>query len=140
MRHLREGRKLKRISSHRRALLRNMVASLLEFEKIETTDAKAKELRKITDRMITWGKRGDLHARRQVLKIIRNKRVIQKLFAEIAPRFRERSGGYTRIIKTGRRKGDNASLSIIELIPQGGEKSKTRETKETKVKIGEEKA
>jgi len=134
MRHLKEGRKLKRTSSHRKALLRNMIASLLEFEKIETTDAKAKELRKVTDKMITWGKRGDLHARRQVLKIINNKKVVQKLFSDIAPRYRERRGGYTRITKVGRRKGDNAPLSIIELIPQEEEKSKTREAKETKAK------
>jgi len=134
MRHLKEGRKLKRTSSHRKALLRNMVTSLLEFEKIETTDAKAKELRKVTDKMITWGKRRDLHARRQALKIINNKKTVQKLFSDIAPRFRERRGGYTRIIKVGRRKGDNAPLSIIEIIPQEGEKPSTRGAKEAKGK------
>ena len=118
MRHMKEGRKLRRTASHRKALLRNMVSSLFEFEKIETTDAKAKELRKVADKMITWGKRGDLHARRLTLRVISNKKVVQKLFSDIAPRFKERNGGYTRIIKTGRRKGDNAPLSIIELMPQ----------------------
>jgi len=115
---MKEGRKLRRTASHRKALLRNMVSSLFEFEKIETTDAKAKELKKVADKMITWGKRGDLHARRLTLRVISNRKVVQKLFSDIAPRFKERNGGYTRIIKTGRRKGDNAPLSIIELIPQ----------------------
>jgi large subunit ribosomal protein L17 len=134
MRHLKEGRKLGRTSSHRKALLRNMVTSLLEFEKIETTDAKAKELRKVADKMISWGKRGDLHARRQVLKVVNNKKTAQKLFGDIAPRFRERKGGYTRIIKTGRRKGDNAPLSIIELIPSEEPKATPRKEKEAKGK------
>ncbi len=123
MRHMKEGRKLRRTASHRKALLRNMVSSLFEFEKIETTDAKAKELRKVADKMITWGKRGDLHARRLTLRVISNKKVVHKLFSDIAPRFRERNGGYTRIIKTGRRKGDNAPLSIIELMPQEEKKA-----------------
>ena len=123
MRHMKEGRKLRRTASHRKALLRNMVSSLFEFEKIETTDAKAKELRKVADKMITWGKRGDLHARRLTLRVISDKKVVHKLFSDIAPRFRERNGGYTRIIKTGRRKGDNAPLSIIELMPQEEKKA-----------------
>ena len=122
MRHQKEGRKLGRTASHRKALLRNMVSSLLQCEKIETTDAKAKELRKVADKMITWGKRGDLHARRQSLSVISSKKIVQKLFNDIAPRFKERQGGYTRIIKVGRRKGDNAPLSIIELIPQDEKK------------------
>ena len=140
MRHLKEGRKLRRTASHRKALLRNMVSSLFEFEKIETTDAKAKELRKVADKMITWGKRGDLHARRLTLRVISNKKVVHKLFSDIAPRFRERNGGYTRIIKTGRRKGDNAPLSIIELMPQeekkapsgGGKKKSTKQKAQEK--------
>ena len=115
MRHAKEGRKLKRTESHRKALLRNMVTSLLEHEKIETTDAKAKELRKVADKMITWGKRGDLHARRQSLGVIMSKKVVHKLFADLGPRFKDKKGGYTRIIKVGRRKGDNAPVSIIEL-------------------------
>ena len=131
MRHLKEGRKLNRTSSHRKALLRNMVTSLLEFEKIETTDAKAKELRRVADKMVTWGKRGDLHARRQALGVINDKKVVQKLFNDIAPRFKERGGGYTRIVKSGRRKGDNAPLSIIELVPQKEAKPKSRGAKES---------
>ncbi|MDX1777250.1 MAG: 50S ribosomal protein L17 [Thermodesulfobacteriota bacterium] len=143
MRHLNEGRKLRRTASHRKALLRNMVSSLFEFEKIETTDAKAKELRKVADKMITWGKRGDLHARRLTLRVISNKKVVHKLFSDIAPRFRERNGGYTRIIKTGRRKGDNAPLSIIELMPQEEKKApagggkKEGKKKSTKQKVQE---
>ena len=135
MRHLKAGRKLNRTSSHRKALLRNLVTSLLEFEKIETTDAKAKELRKVADKMITWGKRGDLHARRQALVVINDKKIVQKLFNDIAPRFRERVGGYTRTVKSGRRRGDNAPLSIIELIPQKESKPTDRGAKEdTKAK------
>jgi large subunit ribosomal protein L17 len=111
-----------------------MVSSLLEFEKIETTDAKAKELRKVADKMITWGKQGDLHARRQSLRVISSKKIVQKLFNDIAPRFRERKGGYTRIIKIGRRKGDNAPLSIIELIPQDEKKPTPGGTKGVKGK------
>jgi large subunit ribosomal protein L17 len=140
---MKEGRKLRRTASHRKALLRNMVSSLFEFEKIETTDAKAKELRKVADKMITWGKRGDLHARRLTLRVISNKNVVHKLFSDIAPRFKERNGGYTRIIKTGRRKGDNAPLSIIELIPQEEKKTpasggkKAVKKKSTKQKVQE---
>lgn len=130
MKHLKEGRKLKRTSSHRKALLRNMVSSLFEFEKIETTDAKAKELRKFADKMITWGKRGDLHARRQALRVISNKKTVQKLFGDIASRFKERRGGYTRIIKVRSRKGDNAPLSIIELLPREEINLKAKEAKE----------
>lgn len=118
MRHAQEGRKLKRTESHRKALFRNMVTSLLEHEKIETTDAKAKELRKVADKMITWGKRGDLHARRLSLAVITSKKVVHKLFADLAPRFKDKKGGYTRIVKVGRRKGDNAPVSIIELTAE----------------------
>jgi len=139
MRHLKEGRKLGRTASHRKALLRNMVSSLLEFEKIETTDAKAKELRKVADKMITWGKRGDLHARRLSLRVISSKKIVQKLFDDIGPRFKERKGGYTRITKVGRRKGDNAPLSIIELITQDEKKPAPGGTKEPKKKSTKQK-
>jgi large subunit ribosomal protein L17 len=118
MMHAKTGRKLHRTESHRKALFRNMVTSLLEHERIETTDAKAKELRKVADRMITWGKRGDLHARRLSRRVITTNKVVQKLFSDLAPRFKDREGGYTRIIKVGRRKGDNAPVSIIELTVQ----------------------
>ena len=97
-------------------MFRNMVTSLLEHERIETTDAKAKEVRRLADRMITLGKRGDLHARRQALSVIRSKAVTAKLFDELADRYRDRPGGYTRVIKVGRRVGDAAPVSIIELV------------------------
>jgi len=99
-------------------MMRNMVTSLLEYERIETTDAKAKELRGLADRMITLGKRGDLHARRQALSVIRSKSVTAKLFDELAERFRDRPGGYTRVIKLGNRVGDAAPVSIIELVEE----------------------
>lgn len=127
MRHLKAGRKLGRTSSHLKATLRNLVTSFIEHEKIETTDAKAKELRRLAEKMVTLGKRGDLHARRQALSVISNKKVVKKLFEIVAPRYVNRNGGYTRIMKVGRRLGDNAPLSIIELIPEGeakGEKKK----------------
>jgi len=101
-------------ASHRKAMMRNMVTSLIEHERIVTTEARAKEIRKLADRMITLGKRGDLHAVRLSLKTIRTKTAAKKLFDELGPRFKEKQGGYTRIVKTGRRVGDNASMSIIE--------------------------
>ena len=116
MRHRKGGRKLGRSSSHRQALLRNMVTSLLDHERIRTTDAKAKELRRVAERMITLGKRGDLHARRQALSVIRSKEVTAKLFDELADRYRERPGGYTRVMKLGQRQGDAAPMSLIELL------------------------
>ena len=116
MRHRKSGRKLNRTSSHRKALMRNMVTSLLDHERIETTDAKAKALRGLADRMITLGKRGDLHARRQALSVIRSKEGTAKVFDELAERFRDRPGGYTRVIKLGNRVGDAAPISIIELV------------------------
>ncbi len=118
MRHNKSGRRLGRNSSHRLAMMRNMVTSLLDKERITTTDARAKELRKLTEKMITLGKRGDLNARRQALQVIRDRKVVAKLFERIAPRFQERPGGYTRIIKLGNRQGDNASQSIIELVEE----------------------
>ena len=99
-------------------MMRNMVTSLLNHEKITTTDAKAKELRSVTEKMITLGKRGDLHAMRQAASYIRDKKVVTKLFATIAPRYKERNGGYTRIVKLGARPGDNALVSVIELVEE----------------------
>lgn len=116
MRHQKSGRKLGRTSSHRKAMFRNMVTSLFEHERIVTTKEKAKELRPIAEKMITLGKRGDLHSRRQALSFIQSKDVVQKLFTEISEQFADRKGGYTRIIQTGVRKGDNASMAIIELV------------------------
>ena len=116
MRHGKTGRKLGRTSSHREAMFRNMVTSLFEHERIVTTEHKAKELRPIAEKMITLAKRGDLHARRQALSYIRRKDIVAKLFDEIQEQFADRSGGYTRIIKTGFRKGDAAAMAIIELV------------------------
>jgi len=119
MRHLKSGRQLSRNSSHRWALMRNLITALLREEKIKTTDPKAKELRRWVDRVITLGKRGDLHARRQAAAIIFDKTVVQKLFDTIGPRFKDRPGGFTRIIKLGIRHGDAAQMALIELV--GGE-------------------
>jgi len=116
MRHRKRHGKLGRSPSHRIALMRNMVTSLLDHEVVETTDAKAKELRRIADRMITLGKRGDLHARRQALSVIRSKSVTAKLFDELADRYKERQGGYTRVLKTRNRVGDAAAMSLVELV------------------------
>ena len=116
MRHNKTGRRLGRNSSHRKAMLRNLVTSLLDKERITTTDARAKEVRKIAEKMVTLGKRGDLHARRQALSVIFDKKVVAKLFDRLAPRYQERNGGYTRIIKVGNRLGDNAPVSIIEFV------------------------
>jgi large subunit ribosomal protein L17 len=120
MRHLKSGRKLNRTSSHRRALIRNLITSLLRDEKIQTTDPKAKELRRWADRVITLGKQGSLHARRQALGIVQDKAVVRKLFDSIAPRFKDRPGGYTRIVKLGTRRGDAAPISLIELVAGEG--------------------
>jgi large subunit ribosomal protein L17 len=119
MRHLKSGRQLSRNSSHRWALMRNLITALLREEKIQTTDPKAKELRRWVERVITLGKRGDLHARRQAAAIVQDKTVVQKLFDAIGPRFKDRPGGYTRIIKLGIRHGDAAQMALIELV--GGE-------------------
>lgn len=118
MRHSKSGRRLGRTTSHRIAMFRNMVTSLLNHERIVTTDAKAKEIRSVAEKMITLGKRGDLHAQRQAAAYIREKSVVTKLFATLAPRYKERAGGYTRIIKLGQRQGDAAPLSVIELVEE----------------------
>ncbi len=120
MRHRHKGRKLNRTTSHRKALLRNMVTALLDLEQIETTDAKAKELRSLAERMVTLGKRGegDLSARRQALKVIQSKKVVAKLFSELGPRYADRPGGYTRIVKVENRRGDGAHLSIIAMVKE----------------------
>ncbi|PIE59254.1 MAG: 50S ribosomal protein L17 [Desulfobulbus propionicus] len=116
MRHQKVGRKLGRTASHRKAMFRNIVTSLLEHERIVTTLPKAKETRRIAEKMITLGKRGDLHARRQALAYIRSKNVVAKLFDELSEQYAERQGGYTRIIRTGNRYGDAAPMAIIELV------------------------
>lgn len=121
MRHRKRGRQLGRNSKHRLALFRNLVTSLMEHERIETTEAKAKELRGITDKLITLGKQGTLQARRGALRVLRTKETVQKLFDDVAKRFPERNGGYTRIIKTRQRPGDAAKLVAIELVEKANE-------------------
>jgi large subunit ribosomal protein L17 len=116
MRHLKQGRKLGRTTAHRKALLRNLATALLEHERIITTEPKAKELRRVADKLVTLGKRGDLHARRQALQVVRSNAVVRKLFNEIAPRFAERKGGYTRVLRLGYRAGDAAAMAVIELV------------------------
>ena len=118
MRHGISGRKLNRTSSHRMAMFRNMVTSLLQHERIYTTLPKAKELRRWADWMITLGKRGDLHARRQALAVIREKQVVYKVFEELGPRYQNRNGGYSRIVKVGYRRGDASPMCILELVKE----------------------
>lgn len=120
MRHLKTGRKLNRSASHRWALMRNLVTSLFRHERIQTTDPKAKELRGLADQVIGLGKEGSLHARRQALGIVQDEAAVRKVFDTLAPRFKDRPGGYTRIVKIGWRHGDRAAISLIELLPADG--------------------
>jgi large subunit ribosomal protein L17 len=140
MRHGISGRKLNRTTSHRLAMFRNMVTSLLDHERIFTTIPKAKELRRWADWMITLGKRGDLHARRQAQSLVRSKDTVHKLFAELAPRFQDRQGGYTRIVKAGYRRGDAAPMCLIELVSDKGQgpkqKTKTKKPEPTREPVG----
>ena len=156
MRHLKAGRKFGRTSAHRKALFRNLVAALIERERISTTLSKAKELRGKVERTITLGKKGTLHARRQAFKLAPQKEAVQKVFGPLADRYANRPGGYTRIIKIGARRGDNAPMVFIELVEREGENptpkqeahkktatkketNKVTEKKETKPKATEEK-
>ncbi len=116
MRHRHKGRALSRTASHKKATLRNLATSLFLHERIETTTAKAKELRPFAEKLITLGKRGDLHARRLAGRLIADRGVLGKLFDDIGPRFTERPGGYTRILKLGNRRGDAAEMALIELV------------------------
>lgn len=122
MRHQNGVKKLNRNGAHRRALLRNLAIALFEHERIETTDAKAHALRPFAERLITLAKRGDLHARRQAARYVHDHAVLQKLFSDLAERFRTRQGGYTRVLKLGVRRGDNGMMALIELVDRGGEK------------------
>lgn len=135
MRHNRAGRKLGRVSEHRRALFRNQLLSLLKHERIITTLPKAKELRPIAERMVTLGRKNSVHTRRLANRWISDRDLIKKLFAEIAPRFATRPGGYTRIVKLGPRKGDGAELAILEFVDYKlPEAKKAKERKEEKTK------
>src|SRR5512136_2332950 len=131
MRHLRAGRNLGRAPSHRSAMVRNMVTSLFKHEQMETTDARAKELRQVAEKMVTLAKRGDLHARRQALATIREKAVAHKLFDELKDRFMDRQGGYVRIVKKENRKGDGALISIVQLLLQEEGKKKGKKKGKT---------
>ncbi|RPI78134.1 MAG: 50S ribosomal protein L17 [Desulfobacteraceae bacterium] len=142
MRHHKADKKLGRDPSHRQAMLRNMVTSFFKYDRIETTDARAKVLRPIVEKMITLAKKGDLHSRRQALSYLEDKNVVHKLFEETAKKLKERQSGYTQIIKKINRKGDNAPVSVIKLLIADSEvekkpKKKTKATeakKETKPK------
>ncbi|MRS01762.1 50S ribosomal protein L17 [bacterium] len=140
MRHNKSGRRLGRTTSHRIAMFRNMVTSFLSHERIVTTDAKAKELRPIAEKMITLGKKGDLSAIRQAASYIRDKATVTKLFSTIAPRYKDRPGGYTRIIKLGIRPGDAAPLSVIEFVEEEIQKKapKKKVRKQAPVTVAEE--
>lgn len=135
MRHRKAGKKLGRDSAHRKALFRNMVTSLLKHEQIETTSAKAKQLRPVAEKMLTLAKRGDLHARRQAMAFVRDKAVVHSLFGELKDRFLDRQGGYVRIVKKGNRKGDGAPVSVIQFLPEDEVKKKAKK----KGKAGEDK-
>ena len=146
MRHRQKGRKLGRKKSHRDLMLRNMVASLFKNESIRTTEARAKEARRLAEKLVTWGKQGDLHARRMALAYIRNAALVKKVFEVIAPRFEGRGGGYTRIIRLNRRRGDAAPVVILELTEKSQEvedekaarKAKREAKREAKRKAEEE--
>jgi len=143
MRHRNSGRKLSRNTSHRRALLRNLVTSFLEHGRLMTTLPKAKEIRPLAEKMITLGKRDSLHARRQVQAYVLKEAIAKKVFADIAPKFADRKGGYSRIIKLGNRKGDGADLAVIELLGselevKKAEREKAKEKDDKKGKKKEE--
>jgi len=135
MKHRKAVLKLNRTSSHRKAMFRNMVTSLFKYQRIRTTDAKAKELRRWADKLITLAKRGGLHARRQALSIIREKDVVHELFSVANDRYGTISGGYTRILKVGRRSGDAASVSLVELLGSDSKKSGGKKSDSKKIKL-----
>ncbi|MGD9897991.1 MAG: 50S ribosomal protein L17 [Calditrichaceae bacterium] len=136
MQHKKKGTHLGRTTSHKKALMRNMAAQVLKHRQIKTTDAKAKEVRRFVERLITYGKKGTLHHRRLAFKFLQNKEAVKVLFEEVAPVFQDRNGGYTRIIKLGYRKGDAASVSLLQLVgfEQAGEAIKKKESKKAEQK------
>ena len=143
MRHRKDNRKLGRTASHRKALLSNLASALFEHKHVKTTTAKAKEVQRSADRLITFAKRGSLADRRQVLRFIRDRNIVKSLFDDIAPKFKDRNGGYTRVIKLGQRRGDGAEMALVELVGYEGilvEKQKSRaEEKAEKEQKKEEK-
>ena len=138
MRHGKKTAKLGRTASHRKAMLSNMMTSLFTNETITTTQIRAKELKRSAEKMITFAKRGDLHARRQVLRVIADKQVVAKLFDEIGPRYKSRNGGYTRVVKMGPRRGDGAFMSIIELVDRPGASEVSEPEKDDQESVEEE--
>lgn len=133
MRHQVDGRKLNRTASHRKALYKNLVISLVQHERIKTTTPKAKEARRLAERCITFAKRGDLHARRHVASLLNHPATVKKLFDELGPRYKDRPGGYTRVMKlSGVRRGDNAELSILEFVRDGDRPNKKKGRKAKK--------
>ncbi len=139
MRHGVSGRKFSRKPSHRRALFANMANSLIEHGQIKTTLPKAKDLRPFVERMVTLGKKGDLHARRRALAILRSKETVQKLLTDLAERFKDRNGGYTRVVKAGNRYGDNAPMAIIEFVDHVLKEKKPAEAEEAPAEASETK-
>jgi large subunit ribosomal protein L17 len=132
MRHQSRGRKLNRTASHRKAMLSNMAVAVLDKERIETTLSKAKEVRGVIERLISYAKKGDLHARRLAARRVNDTAVLRKLFSEIGPHFKDRNGGYVRIVKTNERKGDNTLMAIVELVGIGGADTVRRRKKKKK--------
>jgi large subunit ribosomal protein L17 len=132
MRHGRKVKKLGRTESHRKAMLANMAASLVAYQTIRTTDAKAKEVKRLTEKLITLAKKGGLHAHRQVYDVIKDRKLVKKLFDEIGPKFQDRTGGYARISKLGPRKGDGALLSVVELLLEKPHKEEKKGKKKEK--------
>jgi large subunit ribosomal protein L17 len=133
VRHRRAGKKLGRDSAHRRALYANLAGALIEHGRIETTVAKAKAVKPVAEQMITLGKRGDIHARRQALAYLRSQEIVHELFSEVAPRFADRPGGYTRIVKLGPRQGDAAEMAYLELVdhvPEAPQPRRVRQPEE----------
>jgi large subunit ribosomal protein L17 len=139
MRHNNAGRKLGRSSSHRSAMLTNMVVSLLEHERIETTLPKAKEVRRVAEKVITLGKTNTIHSRQLAFRVVKNETIVKKVFDVLGPRFATRPGGYTRILKTGNRHGDNAEMSILELVERTVKAAPEKEEKAAETKAEETK-
>ena len=138
MRHGMSGRKLNRSSTHRKAMFNNMAAALIKHEQIQTTLPKAKDLRRIADRLITLGKRGDLHARRQALSMLKDTKLTEKLFSTLADRYKERNGGYTRVLKAGFRYGDMSPVAVIELVDPDAKGQDSGPVQEVEEDEGEE--
>ena len=139
MRHMKDGRKLSRTAAHRRALMRNLTTALFEHERIETTLAKAKETRRVAERMITYAKRNDLHSRRLVARVVQDPLIARKLFETIAPWYAARPGGYTRVLRTRARQGDAGEMALLELVKTAEQKAADRKKRDEADKAREDK-